>query len=156
MKVTVPGGVTVNVELRGPESAPPVLLLHAFPLSHRMWAPQLDAFSDRYRMIAPDCRGHGESDAGDGQYTIELLVDDVVVDPTTPPQPDHWPDLLGGVTTLRLRGAARPFPQSAWPYAPAEDRVHDDPAPEADLTAVPYYAWANRGTGPMRVWLPRA
>jgi DUF1680 family protein len=85
-----------------------------------------------------------------------VLVDDVVVDPTATPQPDHRPDLLGGVTTLRLRGAARPFPQSAWPYAPAEDRVDDDPAPQGDLTAVPYYAWANRGTGPMRVWLPRA
>jgi DUF1680 family protein len=85
-----------------------------------------------------------------------VLVDDVVVDPTAPPRADHRPDLLGGVTTLRLRGAARPFPQSAWPYAPEENRVHDDPAPRADLTAVPYYAWANRGTGPMRVWLPRA
>jgi pimeloyl-ACP methyl ester carboxylesterase len=72
------GGVTLNVEVRGPEDAPAVLLLHAFPLSHRMWAPQLDAFSSRYRMIAPDYRGHGESEAGDGQYTIELLVDDVL------------------------------------------------------------------------------
>jgi len=24
------------------------------------------------------------------------------------------------------------------------------------LTAVPYYAWANRGPGPMRVWIPRS
>jgi hypothetical protein len=23
------------------------------------------------------------------------------------------------------------------------------------VTAVPYFAWANRGVGPMRVWLPR-
>jgi DUF1680 family protein len=25
----------------------------------------------------------------------------------------------------------------------------------ATLTAVPYYAWANRGAGEMRVWIPR-
>jgi DUF1680 family protein len=25
-----------------------------------------------------------------------------------------------------------------------------------ELTAVPYYAWANRDPGPMRVWIPRA
>jgi uncharacterized protein len=24
-----------------------------------------------------------------------------------------------------------------------------------DLTAIPYFAWANRKAGPMRVWLPR-
>ena len=77
MKIQAFGGVTLNVEVRGPEKGPPLLLLHGFPLSHRMWAPQLDAFSDRYRLIAPDFRGHGESGVGDGQYTIELFVDDV-------------------------------------------------------------------------------
>jgi hypothetical protein len=25
-----------------------------------------------------------------------------------------------------------------------------------ELTAIPYYAWANRGAGAMRVWVPRA
>ena len=25
---------------------------------------------------------------------------------------------------------------------------------ELDLTLVPYYAWANRGADPMRVWIP--
>ena len=26
---------------------------------------------------------------------------------------------------------------------------------EQDFTAIPYYAWANRGVSPMSVWLPR-
>jgi DUF1680 family protein len=26
----------------------------------------------------------------------------------------------------------------------------------ADLTAIPYFAWANRGPGAMRVWIPQA
>ena len=38
----------------GPEDAPAVVLLHAFPLSAAMWQPQLDALSDRWRLIAPD------------------------------------------------------------------------------------------------------
>ena len=71
-------GATLHVQLAGPEGALPVLLLHAFPLSGRMWAPQVAALSHRYRLVAPDFRGHGRSDAGDGQYTIELLVDDLL------------------------------------------------------------------------------
>jgi pimeloyl-ACP methyl ester carboxylesterase len=55
-----------------------VVLLHAFPLSHRMWTPQLESLSDRYRLVAPDWRGLGRSGAGDGQYTIELYVDDLL------------------------------------------------------------------------------
>ena len=38
----------------GPEDAPAVVLLHAFPLSAAMWQPQLDALSDRWRLIAPE------------------------------------------------------------------------------------------------------
>lgn len=38
----------------GPQDAPAVVLLHAFPLSAAMWQPQLDALSDRWRVIAPD------------------------------------------------------------------------------------------------------
>jgi 3-oxoadipate enol-lactonase len=71
-------GVELHVELRGPEDGLPVVLLHAFPLSHRMWGPQLDSLSDRYRLVAPDSRGLGRSGVGDGQYTIELLVDDLL------------------------------------------------------------------------------
>jgi 3-oxoadipate enol-lactonase len=71
-------GVKLNVVVRGPEDAPPVVLLHAFPLSHRMWEPQLETFADHYRIIAPDHRGFGGSEPGDGQYTMELLVDDLL------------------------------------------------------------------------------
>jgi 3-oxoadipate enol-lactonase len=35
-------------------SGPPVVLLHAFPLTADMWQPQLDSLSDRWRVIAPD------------------------------------------------------------------------------------------------------
>lgn len=50
----------------------------------------------------------------------------------------HEPDLLGGVTVVSADGLCRG----------AADAVR--------LTAVPYYAWANRQAGPMRVWIPRA
>lgn len=43
-----------------------------------MWEPQLGTFAQSLRLIAPDFRGCGESDAGDGQYTMESLVDDAL------------------------------------------------------------------------------
>ena len=42
---------------------PVVVLLHAFPLSASMWEPQIDALGDRFRLVAPDLKGFGGSDA---------------------------------------------------------------------------------------------
>ena len=58
--------------------APPIVLIHGFPFSHEMWRPQIEALKSAYRVIAYDVRGHGRSDVGDGQYTIELFVDDLL------------------------------------------------------------------------------
>jgi 3-oxoadipate enol-lactonase len=40
---------------------PVLLFIHAFPLDHTMWQAQIDFFSDRYRVIAPDIPGFGGS-----------------------------------------------------------------------------------------------
>jgi 3-oxoadipate enol-lactonase len=70
-------GVSIHVERAGKEGGgAPVVLLHAFPLSHRMWDPQIAALSSRYQVIAYDHRGFGDSEPGDGQTTMETLVDD--------------------------------------------------------------------------------
>jgi pimeloyl-ACP methyl ester carboxylesterase len=57
---------------------PPVVLLHGFPLSREMWAEQLSALGSTYRVIAPDLRGHGESPAPEGTYTMDDMADDVI------------------------------------------------------------------------------
>lgn len=41
----------------------PLLLLHAFPLHARMWAPQIQALSPNRRVVAPDLLGFGRTDA---------------------------------------------------------------------------------------------
>lgn len=61
----------------GPRDGMPVMFLHGFPFSHAMWAKQIAVASERYRVVAYDIRGHGLSDVGDGQYTIEGHVDDL-------------------------------------------------------------------------------
>jgi len=50
----------------------PLLLLHAFPLHSGMWQPQLHAFSGRHRIIAPDFKGFGASDAPDEESTYSM------------------------------------------------------------------------------------
>lgn len=81
-------------------------------------------------------------------------LDDVVIDPAGPVTPQQRPDLLGGVVTLAARGRLRPGGRSPgwWPYRVAE--IDQQPGAEVELTAVPYYAWANREPGAMRVWIP--
>ena len=55
-----------------------VLLLHAFPLHSGMWAPQLAALAGRFRVIAPDYRGLGQSRGARPASTMELLAGDVL------------------------------------------------------------------------------
>ncbi len=65
-----------------------------------------------------------------------------------------WPDRLGGVVALRARGwyfaADDWFGQLYVTRGSLRVRSH-----EADLVAIPYFAWANRGVEQMRVWLPQ-
>jgi 3-oxoadipate enol-lactonase len=56
----------------------PVLLLHAFPAHHGLWLPAAQALINRYRVILPDLRGHGDSGVGDGPATVEKHTADLV------------------------------------------------------------------------------
>lgn len=69
----------INLAYDDAGSGLPVVLIHGFPLSRRMWHPQMIKLADAgFRLIAPDLRGFGESDAPDGPYSMELFADDVV------------------------------------------------------------------------------
>ncbi len=62
----------------GPRAGAPVVLLHAFPVCHEMWTAQIAALQDRYRVIALDVRGFGQSVDPTGQYLLETFVDDLM------------------------------------------------------------------------------
>lgn len=53
------GGVRLYYEVHG--EGEPLLLVHGFPLSGRMWDGVVSALRDRYRLVVPDLRGHGRS-----------------------------------------------------------------------------------------------
>ncbi|MGH3630987.1 MAG: alpha/beta fold hydrolase [Sciscionella sp.] len=64
------GGVGLAVCEAGPRDAPPVILLHGWAQSSRAWRAQLDSpLAQRYRLIAADLRGHGDSDVPSVGYT---------------------------------------------------------------------------------------
>ena len=59
---------------------PPLVLLHAFPLNAGMWDEQIAALAPRWRVVAPDLPGFGQSPPGEGgEATIdgwaELVAD---------------------------------------------------------------------------------
>ena len=54
----------------------PLVLLHGFPLDHRMWEAQAP-LADHLRLVAPDLRGFGASAAAGPATSVEALADDV-------------------------------------------------------------------------------
>src|ERR1700722_11663939 len=58
-------GVDIFYREAAPADAPVVLLLHGFPTSSHMFRNLIPALADRYRVIAPDYPGFGESAAPD-------------------------------------------------------------------------------------------
>ena len=71
-------GIGIEYETEGPRTGVPVVLIHGFPFSRAMWKPQVDVLKKDFHVITYDVRGHGASDVGDGQYTLELFVDDLL------------------------------------------------------------------------------
>lgn len=62
----------------GPEGAPIIIFIHGFPLNKSMWDKQLNALKDDYRVIAYDIRGHGDSEVGTVNFSIDLFVQDLI------------------------------------------------------------------------------
>jgi len=58
-------GVKVFYREAGPANGPVILLLHGFPTSSHMFRNLIPTLADRYRVIAPDYPGFGQSDAPD-------------------------------------------------------------------------------------------
>lgn len=55
----------------------PLILLHGNGEDHHYFAAQLDYFSEHYRVIALDTRGHGQSPRGDGEFSIRRFAQDL-------------------------------------------------------------------------------
>ncbi|MGZ0150841.1 glycoside hydrolase family 127 protein [Kribbella sp. WER1] len=153
VELRIPGwaeGATVNgqpVDAGGYARAEGAEIELVLPLTPRVVGadPRVDAV-----------RGCVALERGPLVYAVEqednaANVDDLHLLPEAPVVPEAA-ELLDGVTVLRAQGRAGTGHRPGWSFVPdAGDSVGE----QVDVVAVPYYAWANREIGAMRVWLPR-
>jgi pimeloyl-ACP methyl ester carboxylesterase len=83
-------------------SGQPIVVLHGYCGSHRYWDEVVPLLASRGRVIAPDLRGHGESSAGEGIYSMEALADDIaaLLDALEIPKANLFGHSLGGYAAL--------------------------------------------------------
>ena len=58
-------------------SGPPLLLIHGLMVTGEMFAPVIDRFAVRHRVIVPDLRGHGRSRGLPPPFTVAQLASDL-------------------------------------------------------------------------------
>ena len=72
------GGLRFHYLEWGNSGSPVLVLLHGFGSHARSWDHVAEALADRFRVLALDQRGHGNSDrAPDGDYTVRAMAGDV-------------------------------------------------------------------------------
>lgn len=70
--------VALHHELEGPEDAPVLVLTNSLGTTLGMWDDQAPTFSQRFRLVRFDNRGHGKSPVPEGPYSIEDLGRDTL------------------------------------------------------------------------------
>ena len=58
-------------------AGPPIVLIHGYPFNRSLWTEQTEALNSKYRVVAPDLRGFGESDSSEGTATMARMAEDV-------------------------------------------------------------------------------
>jgi 3-oxoadipate enol-lactonase len=96
--------VEVSYSVTGAADAPVVVLSNSLGATRAMWDPQVPPLAERFRVVTYDTRGHGDSPAPPGPYTLDDLVDDVLaLLDTVGAERAHVVGLsLGGMTAMRL------------------------------------------------------
>jgi uncharacterized protein len=169
LALRIPGwatGARVTINGREPSPAPePGEYLRL----HRQWnsgdavtltlpmLPRLTRADDRIDAV----RGCAAIERGPLVYCLEqadqptdTALDAVQIKKGTMMSARHA-NLPGGVIAVDAPGLLHRRGQAATAYQPVDDG-HAEPGKPVTLRAVPYYTWANRGAGAMRVWIPQS
>jgi len=72
------GGLRQHVAEAGPPDAPPVVLVHGWPQHWWLWRDVLPPLAGEFRVLCPDLRGLGWTDAPPGPYLKQQLADDLL------------------------------------------------------------------------------
>ena len=68
-------GIDINYEIEG--EGPVVTFSHSLACNLSMWDEQVRALKGRYRVLRYDTRGHGQTSAPTGAYTLDQLAEDL-------------------------------------------------------------------------------
>jgi 3-oxoadipate enol-lactonase len=72
-------GTTLHYQFDGPEQGPVVMLSNSLASNLSMWDPQIAALTGAgFRVLRYDSRGHGQSAAPQGPYSLEMLGEDAL------------------------------------------------------------------------------
>jgi 3-oxoadipate enol-lactonase len=72
------GGCPIYYRLDGDPRAPALLFSNSLGTTHELWNPQVASFARSFHVIRYDTRGHGQSGAPPGEYTIGQLGGDAI------------------------------------------------------------------------------
>src|SRR5262245_29158811 len=78
MPVINADGCPIYVEVEGPQRAPVLMLSNSLGTTLHMWDRQVAPFTQHFRLVRYDPRGHGRSGVPKGPYTMERLARDVL------------------------------------------------------------------------------
>ena len=90
-------GIELNYEVEG--NGPWLTMSHSLACNVTMWDPQMPVLTKKFKVLRFDTRGHGQSSAPAGEYTLDELADDVkgLLDALNIKQ-THWAGLsMGGM-----------------------------------------------------------
>ncbi|MBV7483011.1 3-oxoadipate enol-lactonase [Bordetella sp. BOR01] len=98
------GQVRLYYVIDGPADAPVLVLSNSLGTCADMWARQVPALSQRFRVLRYDTRGHGKSSVPAGEYSFAQLAGDVaaLLDHLDIAQADFCGLSMGGPTGLHL------------------------------------------------------
>jgi pimeloyl-ACP methyl ester carboxylesterase len=102
-----------------------IVLLHGFCGSSAYWDDVIPLLSPRYRCIVPDLRGHGQSDAPKGAYSMEEMADDVLnlLKELDIPQASLFGHSMGGYIAL---SAVQRHPEQFSAFGLIHSTAHED------------------------------
>jgi 3-oxoadipate enol-lactonase len=132
-KITTDDGCCLAWRADGPVDAPPLLLSNSLGTSMAMWDAQIEALSSHFRVIRYDSRGHGQSDAPAGAYSMDRLGRDAVA----------LLDRLG-IEKTHFCGLSKGGMVGQWLAARAPDRVERLVLANTSAYMGPPEAWQSR------------
>jgi len=78
MPIAEVNGTRLHYRFDGQEDAPVLLMSNSLGTDLHMWDGQVESFTQYFRLLRYDSRGHGKSAAPEGPYTIEMLSHDAI------------------------------------------------------------------------------